>query len=271
MQKKLLSLILLCFISISAFAQKEYIVIKPSTKGNDVKQEVCDRVHAAVVNSIVESKRFNVVDENLSSTVPGDQTKYALETNVRKLSSIKTVVEGKTCYKGTVACSVNVINIETNTTAATLNIEYTTAITEETPEEAEEYVLSTINDEMKNFLIKEFPLIGEIYSDNVVIKGKKLKECYISLGSEDGIKKGDRFTVHEVKTIVGKEIEGRSIGRLKVVEVYDDMALCEVTWGEKKVKEAMDRYIEDSDDDTETKRLRAKMSLNIVDKVFEAI
>lgn len=271
MFKKALFIILACAACMSTYAQKEYVVVKPFKAVAEANQEACDRVQAAVVNAIVSSQRFNVVDENTASTVPGEVTKYVLEANVGKLSYAKTVVEGKDRYKGVISYSVSVIDIDNNTSVATLNVNQTTAITEETPEEAKAFVISLIDDEVKKFIIKEFPLIGEIFGEDIKVKKDKLKECYISLGSEDGVKKGDRFTVHEVKMRVGKEVEDKSIGRLKIIEVYDDMSLCEVTWGERKVKEAMDRYLENSADDPDTKRLRAKMSLNIWDKTLESL
>ena len=98
---------------------------------------------------------------------------------------------------------------------------------------------------------------GEVYAEDLVIKKDKLVNCYINLGSNAGVKVGDWFAILEVQTKVGKTIE-KEIGRLKIIEVDEDIANCKVTKGEKEVKNAMDRYLNNCDSDPNAKLLRVK-------------
>jgi hypothetical protein len=111
---------------------------------------------------------------------------------------------------------------------------------------------------MEDFAIKAFPLTGTIFAEDLEIDGRKLEYCYINIGEKNGVKVGDEFDIFEVKTKVGKEFETK-VGRLKVVEVQNDIARCKVTKEKRAVKEAMDRYLKSSIDDSNAKLLRIKL------------
>lgn len=267
MIKKTFLLLMASIICIGAFAQKDYIVVKKFTRSNEVNQADLDKVHSAVASAIVGSQRFNVIDENNMTTIAGDASKYALEANVSKFTTISSVSDGKTVYKGVIYYSITVVNLEDNKTVATANYGGTSLLSEDSREEAEDAIISDIAKNIEDFLIKEFPLIGEIYGEDFVVDGNRLKECYITLGSIHGVKQDDRFTVHEVVTRVGKDIESKPLGRLKIKEVYEDMSLCEITKGEKDTKKAMDRYLENRLNDPNTKKLRIKSCGGILDEI----
>ncbi len=104
--------------------------------------------------------------------------------------------------------------------------------------------LSRIEADIKNMLITDLPLKGEIIGLDYIAHKGKLKECYINIGSDLGVKPGDYFVIKAIQYRAGRPI-AQDIGTLKVKEVFTDdpgLAYCTVTKGEKAVYEAMEEY-----------------------------
>ena len=74
------------------------------------------------------------------------------------------------------------------------------------------------------------------------MKKDKLVKCYINLGSDHGVKKGDYFSVLAPSVRAGRTTYSE-IGKMKVEEVVDGtMSQCKVVQGDKKIFTAMEAF-----------------------------
>lgn len=84
------------------------------------------------------------------------------------------------------------------------------------------------------FINEKLPIEGELLEISVA-DGKKAKEVYISLGSINGIQKGQSLNVKGVTMIAGKPV-ARQLGKVKVEEIEgEDASRCKVTDGHEKI------------------------------------
>ena len=74
------------------------------------------------------------------------------------------------------------------------------------------------------------------------VKKDKLVKCYIDLGSDHGVKKGDYFSILTPSVRAGRTTYSE-VGRVRVEEVVDGtMSQCKVVQGDKKIFTAMDAF-----------------------------
>lgn len=89
------------------------------------------------------------------------------------------------------------------------------------------------------YLAASFPVYGSILERGIV-KKQKVKDVYISVGSDLRVPVGAEFGVYDITTVAGRESRKR-IGSLKVKEVNGpDLSWCKVTKGGDKIQAAMD-------------------------------
>ena len=291
MLKKVLFVAIAMFaLTANLCAQKSRMYVKEFTKVEGVSDDDFQKVRAAVISALNESQRFELLDATTLSSIAEEearrqsesaihdetartemvQTKannYILDGVVTACTVKSNAKDGKTAFTCVLTYSVTVTDVANNATVATKKFDHSPTglggtlgkiLDESTSEEgAKTSAINSIKSDIVNFLIEEFPLKGEIYAEDLVIKKDKLVNCYINLGSNAGVKVGDWFAILEVQTKVGKTIE-KEIGRLKIIEVDEDIANCKVTKGEKEVKNAMDRYLDNCDSDPNVKLLRVK-------------
>lgn len=102
--------------------------------------------------------------------------------------------------------------------------------------------VNMINSDIGDFLIKEFPLESTIVPMDYEVKKDKLVKCYINLGSDHGVKKGDYFSVLAPSMRAGRTTYSE-IGKMKVEEVVDGtMSQCKIVQGDKKIFTAMEAF-----------------------------
>lgn len=90
---------------------------------------------------------------------------------------------------------------------------------------------------LKKFVDQAFPLNGIVEAVEES-KGKEAKTLYISLGSRDGVAKGNKFEVRGSKKI-GSKVVTKVIGEVEVTEVDDEMSLCKVKKGGAEIMAAV--------------------------------
>lgn len=268
MLKRTILIMMAAMLSITAYAQKTNFSVKEFTKSNGVSSADLEKVRSAVINAIVNCEFYNVTDEKSSQAVADEfeTNKYTIEGSLTKFDTQSSVSNGNTYYTGVLNFSISIIDCEDKSTVATATFNYPKLLElgKSSTSAAITSTLKKLESDIEEFMIEKFPLTGDIFGEDFEIKGSKLETCYINLGEINGVKKGDKFDIFEVKTRVGKEIESK-IGRLKVIEVYEDVAQCEVTQDSKDVKEAMDRFLENQLSDPNTKPLRVKLIHTIWD------
>lgn len=260
MLKKTLLILLSCMFCMNIYAQKEVIAMKDFTRSSDdVETSDLDAVRAAVLSALSKSERFEIINGEEESIA----AKFIIEGNVSSCVITKETTESGALYSCGLQYSIKAIDVETSQTI--LSESYThpknsfigIAMSQSNEADARIATFKKIADDIEEFVIKAFPIIGTIFAEDYEVDGKKLEYCYINVGRINGVKVDDYFNIYEVKTKVGREIETK-IGRLKVVEVDEDVAKCKVTKEKKAVKEAMDRYIKNSINNPNAKLLKVK-------------
>ena len=295
MIKRLLFVLLaVCAIGINAQeSKKPRVFIDWFLETDNVLEEDCDKVRAAVISALNESQRFELLDAASLSSIEreayrrgseaamNDETarneviavkanNYVLDGEVTACSVKSNAKEGKSAYTCVLTYSITITDVANNTTIATKKFDHQPTglggfagklLDESTSAEgAKTSAINLVSSDIKSFLIEEFPLVGSIYGEDFATNKKKdkLTHCYIDLGSDVGVKIGDYFLIYEEVTKVGRTIKNE-IGRLKVIEVEADIANCKVTKGEKEVMKAMGRYLENKvADEANAKPLKVK-------------
>ena len=294
MLKKVLFVAIAMFaLAANLCAQKSRMYVKEFTKVEGVSDDDFQKVRAAVISALNESQRFELLDATTLSSIAEEearrqsesaihdetartemlQTKannYILDGVVTACTVKSNAKDGKTAFTCVLTYSVTVTDVANNATVATKKFDHSPTglggtlgkiLDESTSEEgAKTSAVNSIKSDIVNFLIEEFPLVGSIYGEDFATNKKKdkLTHCYIDLGSDVGVKIGDYFLIYEEVTKVGRTIKNE-IGRLKVIEVEDDIANCKVTKGEKEVMKAMGRYLENKvADEANAKPLKFK-------------
>lgn len=148
--------------------------------------------------------------------------------------------DGKGYYDGSVAYSLKVINPKNGTLIGTKTFQHS-GLTGATGASKEEAITNTIKSavySMRDFVDEYFKMEGTILEVNSEKKGKA-EEVYINLGSMNGVKDAQKFTVYVVREIAGREAK-KEIGRLTVKAVEgDDISLCKVQKGGEEILKAI--------------------------------
>ena len=91
---------------------------------------------------------------------------------------------------------------------------------------------------MRDFVDEYFKMEGTILEVNSEKKGKA-EEVYINLGSMNGVKEAQKFTVYAIREVAGREAK-KEIGRLTVKAVEgDDISLCKAQKGGEEIMKAI--------------------------------
>lgn len=162
--------------------------------------------------------------------------------------------QGETYYKTTMNYTITATNLKENTsTTETFNYDGDGLVNmkygySQDLNASKQKVFSYIDDDMKRFAYNNFPLVGQIVeADYTLDKKGKLTECYITLGSEDGVDSKTKFDILLGKMIAGRTTRQRAEVTLTVVEVVAaDLARCKVVGKDAdKVAAALEAYASD--------------------------
>ena len=261
MKKIFISLLSVC-LCVSAFAQKPVVVVDYFTTASCTAAGV-SALRSQVIAGLSETNRVNLIDveteASLTLEVGRRASELALEDQTARMGQMrvlganylisgvvskmgadkKTMEDGKVYYTGNVVYSLKVVNAEDGTLIGAETYTYAdlTGATGSTPEEATVNTLKKAQRSMKVFVSKYFKVEGTVVEMGEM-KGGKPKNCYISLGSEDGIEKGQRCEVFAVKRIAGREAR-TMVGVVVVDEVVAaDLADCKFVSGAKEIVDA---------------------------------
>jgi hypothetical protein len=186
----------------------------------------------------------STVDENTLVKMKDLSSKYLIQGHLTTLGADKvTDKEGRVSYRGSLNYSIKLVDVATGATEAE-SYEHTGSSflistgMGDTPEKAVSNIMDNIKDDMKKFVNVYFPLEGTILE----IAGEKkgaATDVYISLGSANGIQKGQAFDVFVAREIAGRASQ-KNIGEIKATAVEGgDLTLCKVSKGGKEIKEVV--------------------------------
>jgi hypothetical protein len=237
--KKLLILItmMLMVCSISAQNEKTAVCIG-QFKNNSNKSEVLVRtLRSQIIDGINDKGRLMLVDLTTLGDMPssknemlkvlnGKGIEFLIEGTLDAVSSKK----GDQYYEAEVNYSLTIIDTETGVTKGTEAYKDTWSIGGNN-DEAILKALGRAKDHMPKFVDDNFKLTAAIKELDQVDAKKGVKTCYISIGSAQGIAKGQLLEVFAKMEVAGEKID-KKIGELKAKEVLSPtLTLCEVKSG----------------------------------------
>ena len=279
MLKRIITIMaLLCVAVIAVKAQevkKPRMYVEYFTEADGVEEANSDKVRQAVMAALNKTKRFELVDQDAEYSMKKEEERrtdekamsdeksrtqtitaaghdYILGGNVLACSVKSEQKDGKTMYSCVLNYSVTVTEVATSTTVASATFDHspsgiggTVGKLLDLSDSKDKAIASAVNmiaSDIENFLIKEFPLESTIVPMDYEVKKDKLVKCYINLGSDHGVKKGDYFSVLAPSVRAGRTTYSE-IGKMKVEEVVDGtMSQCKVVQGDKTIFTAMEAF-----------------------------
>lgn len=232
------------------FAKRSWL---PSTKRNDLNWVDQDAEYSMKKEEERRTDEKAMSDEkSRTQTITAAGHDYILGGNVLACSVKSEQKDGKTMYSCVLNYSVTVTEVATSTTVASATFDHspsgiggTVGKLLDLSDSKDKAIASAVNmiaSDIENFLIKEFPLESTIVPMDYEVKKDKLVKCYINLGSDHGVKKGDYFSVLAPSVRAGRTTYSE-IGKMKVEEVVDGtMSQCKVVQGDKKIFTAMEAF-----------------------------
>ena len=255
---------------LAAFAQKPVVLIDYFEAPKSVTAAGVTAVRSAVIAGINQMNRVQLIDVETESSLNMEGIRRSKESAIAdetaRLGAIRTLganyiirgtvsnVSGEyhktdngSCYNGNIVFSLSVVNVENGVTVGTKNITYA-GLTGNVGSTADEAIVSTlgrVKQSMDNFVNEYFKIKGTVVEmKETNKKGDKATSLYISLGSDSGISKGQKFNVYQVKMIAGVESQ-EEIGSLTVEEVVaPTLSQCKVTKGGKEIMTAFRNGVE---------------------------
>ena len=254
--KRIYPVLIGLFCCILASAQKPVVVIDYFTSPSSCSKSGVSSIRNQVISGLTETNRVNLIDVEAESSLRLEasrrSTEQALHDNTARMGIMKTLganyiitgvvskvsadkkvtQHGVTYYTGNVVFSLKVMRVEDGTLVGSETYS-NSGITGGMGSSADDAILATIqkaNRYMKVFVSKYFKIIGTIVEMGEM-KGGKAKSCYVSLGSDAGAHKGQKFEVYEIKTIAGRETT-HLVGMVAVEEVVaPDLSNCKFVSG----------------------------------------
>ena len=150
-------------------------------------------------------------------------------------------MSGKTTYyhEGNVNYTLTLVNSETGVTAIS-----ETFIDSSTGDSSEEAIMRAANeakDRMERFVQNNFKVEATIKALDEVDDKKGVKTCYINIGSDMGVEKGQIFEVFGQIEVAGENVD-RKIGEVKIIEVVSGtMSHCSTKSGGPEIKSAFEK------------------------------
>ncbi|MBE6234402.1 MAG: penicillin-binding protein activator LpoB [Bacteroidales bacterium] len=270
MKKVILSLALVVS-AVVASAQKPVVLVDYFDAPSTVTKSGLSALRSAVIAGINDMNRVQLIDVETEGAVNMEgirrSKENAMDDQTARMGAIKTIGaqyvitgtvsnisadyhksdDGSSYYNGNIVYSLSVVRVEDGVLLGTKSVSYS-GLTGNTGSTADEAVVSTlarVKQTMDNFVNEYFKLEGAIVEmGETNKKGDKAVKCYINLGADHGMAKGQRLDVFEVKTIAGVEATSE-IGALSVEEVVaGTLSLCKVTSGGKNIMKAFQKGAE---------------------------
>lgn len=250
--KKLLMMttaLLLSVLPMMAQEDKPNVLVEAFANKSNASNVVCNNLRQEIVSALIDTERLTVVDAATLSDMPKDKNdrlvflneagiQYYIEGTLNSvITQKKTSESGGTrtySYQAEINYTLAVIDTETGVTKSseTYKDSYTIGNTEN---EAILKAIEYASKRMKRFVDENFKVEAVIKALDEVDK-KGVKSCYISIGSNAGITKGQIFEVFSTVEVAGEKIK-KKVGELKADEVLSGtLTKCSVKNGGDEIK-----------------------------------
>lgn len=265
----LAAMMLLTVATMMAQDDKPNVVVAEFVNQSNVGSVANNNLRQEIVSGLMETGRMTVVEQTTLGQMPTAKNEllmklsemgiqYYIEGTFNSADRKSRTTNSKTTYECEISYTLIVIETETGITKAseTLKESYSSG---STADEALLKAIAKARKQMAKFVDNNFKIDAIIKGLDEVDGKKGVKTCYINVGSNTGITKGQICEVFCEKELMGEKIDEK-IGELKVEEVLSGtLSKCSVKSGGVEMKRRFDEQR------VMTVRTRAKKD-NIFDK-----
>jgi len=253
----ILAVYLLSVVPIMAQEDKPNVLVEAFTNKSNSSNVACNNLRQEIIAGLIDTERLTILDASTISDLPESKNdrlvtlgemgiQYYIEGTLNSIDTKKSEIKGsdgktKTQYQATINYTLTIIDTSSGITKSseTYKDSYTIGSTED---EAMLKAIEYAKKRMKRFVDENFKVEAVIKAIDEVDK-KGVKTCYISVGSDLGITKGQIFEVFSKKEIAGEMINSK-IGELKVEEVLSGtLTKCSVKNGGNVIKTCFEQKI----------------------------
>lgn len=253
--------------SFSTMAQKPTAILEYFTYASSVGEAVCEQVRNSVMGSINDVNRVVLKDASAESALQLESSRRTSESALGSSDRLSQMVssgneyiigghvascsvtsskssDGSISYSASLAYSLKLIKAADGSVVASKDFTYDgfKSGIGGTEKEAIAAVLKNTRTSMEQFVNENFKLKAVVVASDYETKKNEMTTCYVTLGSDSGIEKGQMLDVAVIKMVVNRESE-KVIGSLKVIEVVaGDLAKCKVEKGGEEILKEMKAY-----------------------------
>lgn len=248
-----MAVMLLSFVGSMAQDTKQMVLVEKFVNKSNANDAVANTLQQSIVSGLVGTNRLNVVDAATMVDLPtvkndllvylGDNgIGWMVEGILNSVSSARKsmTISGKTTYyyEGNVNYTLTLINTETGFTA--ISETFNDSSTGDSETEAITAAANDAKKRMERFVQNNFKVEATIKALDEVDPKKGVKTCYVNIGSDMGVEKGQIFEVFAQIQVAGENVD-RKIGEVKVMEVVSGtMSRCSTKDGGPAIKSAFD-------------------------------
>lgn len=257
MIKRFFSLACMLVMTTVMMAQEEKpnVVVAEFQNKSNASRVACNNLRQEIVSGLIATDRLTVVEASTLGKIPeskndlllflsGMAIQYYIEGT---LNSVDTKTSkssnGNTLHEATINYTLTLIETETGVTKSseTFKDSYNVG---DTSDEAILKAIEYAKKRMTRFVDNNFKVEAVIKALDEVDEKKGVKTCYISVGSDIGISKGQIFEVFSKVEIAGEKIN-KKIGEVRVEEVLSGtLSKCSVKNGGLDIKRNFDAQIQ---------------------------
>ena len=191
--------------------------------------------------SVIYTYLYNGID-GLNDNKPllgykpsADASQYVGQANNVSFSTFKSDIDGKMYNKAEVTLALKVYNIIDGAMVGSETVAVT-GVDADPKDGAFNDAMKDLRKAMTKFVDNHFKFETYILELGEADKKGRVKDLYISGGSEMGVAKKTRFKVYTERKI-GPKVTKSEIGTLVAVEVMEGVTKCQVAAGEDAIKE----------------------------------
>lgn len=254
--KKLLTLVAVFMMAVCASAQDEQLTIFVEKFVNNSSQKdiLVRNLHEAIISGLSGTGRLIVIDAGnyVGKPLPkerrdrvkalGEKFDYFLEGTLNSVTSKHVSNKNGSYYSAT--SNFTLILTDPHTGIEKVRKVYSSESTGGTDEEAILESVTSASGYMKRFVEDNFKVEAVVKGlDNVDLKKNVVKTCYVSIGEDMGIAKGQIFEVFANIEVLGEPVR-KKVAELKCDEVLSGtMSHCSVKSGGDLIKKYFDEGI----------------------------
>lgn len=236
--KKLIFSLFALILGVSAVSARESLLVNKFSYGSGVGENFSHALRNKIMEGIADRGRVKVLD---SATDDGVEADNLLDGQVVSITYVKSSDSKGATYTAKVSYQLKVTRRADNEIISNKTFEASSPTflsTYRTQTDAANAAIDYASNQMKDWVDEVFKSVGKII-EVAEVKKDEAKTVYISIGTEEGIQKGQKLDVKVEKTIAGRAVS-KVIGEVKVEAVEGaDISLCKVTKNGKAIQAAM--------------------------------